>query len=473
MKKSKFGVISLIVALVLLASPLIAKADGAITGINVQNLSDVDEATVTVEYYDEEGVLIHRDEGNAIPAETAINIYPPTDYTDEEFPAGRYSAVLLSDQPVAAVANSVALPTAWGDSYIGMEGDSSMYAPLIYRHYRDYNSILYMQNATEEAQDIEVSLYRVGESSPAVTETYRVPAYASEEVTLADSAFDAFGSGFGSAVISGSEGAVACTVLTEMSDGTTETTLNTQYRGFSDAMIGRDFDTPLIFKGHNLWNTGIMVQNTEDVTTTVSVTYAASVDNPHYPLTRTGTIEIAPNSSEVLYLPDESLDGLVDDPLPDGFWGTAELSSSDSDIAVIVNNVKYDENYVGSSYEGYLSTAATSKVAAPLVYRAHADTNTGISVQNTGTEPTDISLTITANQEASPSEPGPWSFTKEDVAPGEGATFYLPWPEYLGDVEGLYGSAKLTATNDVPIIAHINSPRYAAGISANYRAFNY
>lgn len=479
MKTSKMAFVIMLALTMLLGSSLAVGAQGGIggtwnSGFQIQNIGD-GEASVTIEFYDDTGTLIHTD-SKTIPVGGNVNVYPPGDYTDTELPSGKYSVVLSSSQPIAAVANNVNIGSQIGDSYLGSEaGSQTVYAPLIYRHHSSYTSIVYAQNATGSSQDITIDLYRVGESTAAVSQTYTaVPGYATQEIDFED--FTAFGDTYGSAVISGEDGDIAVVVVANKQPSADPAQiLHTEYRGLSPSLAGKKFFTPLIFKNHSSWQTGIMVQNIESLTTTVAITYTASPDSSAAPLVRSGSITLGPDASGVFYLPDPAQDGLDGAALPDGFYGGAELFSDTTDVLAIANNVKYASGYsVGSSYEAFSPSTATSSIAAPLVFRAHAQYETGIQVQNVGNGSTDITLTITKSPSSSPTGGnGPWTLQALGVGPGEVATFYLPGTTELGGVSGLYGGAVITSTNDVPIVAVVNSTRYAAGQSANYIGINY
>lgn len=486
MKVSKITLVFALALTVLLAAGWAVSAQGGIggtwnSGFQIQNIGEA-EASVTIEYYDPDGNLVYTDlrytGSGSIPVGGNVNVYPPGDYTDTELAPGKYSVVLTSSQPIAAVANSVNIGSQIGDSYLGSEsGVQTAYAPLIYRNHSSYTSIIFAQNAHSTAQTITVNLYKVGESTPAATKDYTgVAAYATQEINLGSSDFAAFGDTYGSATISGVDGDIAVVVAANKQPSMEVVQiLHTEYRGLSSSVAGKSFFAPLVFKNHSGWQTGIMVQNTESAATTVAITYTASPDSSAYPLVRTGSINIGANASGVFYLPDAAQDGLSGNALPDGFFGGAELSSAASNILAIVNNVKYTASYyVGSSYEAFNPSSATDSIAAPLIFRNHAQYETGIQVQNVGSGSTDITVTITKSPSSSPvGGDGPWTLEATGVGSGEVATFYLPGTTELQGISGLYGGAVIASTNSVPIVAVVNSTRYAAGLSTNYVGINY
>ena len=478
MKVSKVAFVFALALTVLLAPGWAVSAQGGIggtwnSGFQIQNIGE-NTASVTIEYYDEDGTCVLTDTVS-IPAGSNVNVYPPGDYTDTELAPGKYSVVLISSEPIAAVANSVNIASQVGDSYLGSEaGNQQVYAPLIYRNYSSYTSIIYAQNATLSSQDITVALYRVGESTPAVSKTYSgVPRYATQEINLGSSDFSGFGSTYGSAIISGGSGDIAVVVVSNRQPGSNLAELvHLEYRGISASFAGKHFFAPLVFKNHNGWDSGVNLQNTESLTTTVTITYTASSLSSAYPLVKTGSMQLGPNAGGVFYLPRPDMNGLGEN-LPDGFFGGVELSSDTADILAIVNGVNYrGSSAVGSSYEALNPAVATDSIAGPLIFRGWADTETGINIQNAGNASTDVTLTISKAQGA-PTEggDGPWTFEITDIGPGEAATFYLP--TLMPSISKLYGSATIASTDNVPIAAVINSPAYARGLSANYVGINY
>jgi len=301
------------------------------TGYNIQNL-DTLEVSVDAEYYDSTGTSIWSD-STTIEVGGSWSVYLPST-SDSDLPAGIYSLVVSSSGPVAGVANNVNISGKMGDSYLASNpGSAEVYLPLVFRNYSSYISIIYPQNATSSAQDITIDLYPVGSSTPAASKTYNVPAYASQEIDLASSDFNAFGNTYGSALLTGASGDIAVMVGYVKDPGLgADKVLNGEYRGIPPSLAGTNLFAPLVFKNHSLWQSGIAVQNIESLATTLTITYTASPDSSAYPLVLTDTLALGANASGTFYLPANS-------SLPDGFFGGAELSSDTTNILAIVNNV--------------------------------------------------------------------------------------------------------------------------------------
>ena len=469
-----------LVVLVLLVAALVfptmmasAQTGSWVSGINIQNIDTI-TAYVFVEFYDPvTGSLIYTyptdDPGGAeIAVGGNINVYVPS---LSGLADGRYSAVISSNARVAAVVNTQNRTETIGDSYLGIESPSdNVVAPLVYRNYHGYTTTLYVQNTSDGSEDITIRLFPAGSSAATVTKTLTaVQSNASQLVDFSSADYAAFEGKYGSASVStGSGGSVAVIALYVRNTGTTASKINGQYRALSVASAGRDWYAPIVYKNHNGWVTGINVVNTEAVATTVTATYTASSLSVHAGTVVSEQISLAPNAMGVFYTPST-------EELPDSrFFGAAHIHSSAADVQVIINNTNYQrsEGSVASAYEGIDISSATDTVAAPLIYRAHADSDTGFNVQNVGGSTTNVTLTVTKSPDSTPTGgSGPWTYTVNNVPSGGAATFYLP--ALMPEVTHLYGSAVIESSNGQPLIVVITSSSYPRGFAGNYVGIDY
>jgi len=475
-------VLLVIAALVLPTLSVSAQGGTWNTGVNVQNLGSGD-AHVRFKFYAPTGgdpVYIYppiTSDPLLIPKDGVINVYVPG---LADLPTGRYSAVVESDQPVAAVANNQDIADQMGDSYLGSDpGANQLIAPLWFRNYRNNTTKFYIQNASATAQNITIALSKAGQGTAAVTKTYEnVPAYSAQEVDLAgDTAFNALEGFYGAATVQGASGDIAMVVTTNKMVSGAVSNYHTEYRGIRTTQASKNLVAPLVFCNYRGWATGINVANTEAVTATIVVTYTASsgyVPNPG--MVRVGSITLGPYGAASIYLPDGPMSGLPGNPLPAGFYGGAELLSNTNILAVVNDTYNSASGSYGSAYEAFSKTSATSQIAGPLVYRDYAGSETGINVQNVGNQPTTVTLVLTKAAESSPVDnnnnpvTGPWTLT-QDVAAGAQVVFYLP--SELAGVHKLYGAVALQSSGGVPIVALMNTTRYGAGISSNYIGINH
>lgn len=107
------------------------------------------------------------------------------------------------------------------------------------------------------------------------------------------------------------------------------------YSGFIGG--ARTIYLPLVQQNYNGWVTGIQVQNTGEVTATVTINfYHASGASAGY----TGPWEIAPRAFKVFYT-----------EIPDGLNGSAVVTA-DQDVVAIVNQNNYGISDGALSYSG-------------------------------------------------------------------------------------------------------------------------
>jgi hypothetical protein len=479
---SKTVIVFLIIAALLLPA-LAVNAQGGTwsTGVNVQNLG-TGEAHIRIKFYNPAGTLVYThppetEAAIAIAVGGVATIYVPSITGLDN---GRYSAVVESDQPIAAVANNTDTIDQMGDSYLGSDpGATQVVAPLWYRNYRGYSTKFYAQNASATTQNITIALSKAGESLPAASKVYSVLPYAAQEIDLAaDASFAALEGFYGSAAVVGASGDVALVVTTNRMQGTAATNFNTEYRGIRTSLAAKSLTAPLVYQTYNSWATGIMVVNTEAVAATVVVTYTASALYAANPtLVMVGSVALGPYASTSVYLPNSTMNGGVD--LPVGFFGAAEMSSNTAILAIVNNTKNSGAGSVGSAYEAFAKSAATSKVAGPLVYRNHSGNDSGIQVQNLGSAATNITMVFTKSDLSSPVDSGgnpvtgPWTLTANNVPAGGVATFYLPGDAQLAGIRGLFGAVAIESSGGAPIVAVVNTTRYSAGISSNYVGINH
>jgi hypothetical protein len=144
--------------------------------------------------------------------------------------------------------------------------------------------------------------------------------------------------------------------------------------------------------------------------------------------------------------------------LPSGFVGSAVVEApAGSNIVVVVNEVH--EQGAGMSYEA--ATTGRPTVNAPLLFRNANGWNTGLQVQNVGSEDAEVIVTYRAT------DGGPW-YEASWIAPGSSFTFYQPASDVLPN--GFVGSAVVTSLNQQPLVGIVNETNPALGVAMTYRA---
>jgi hypothetical protein len=410
-----------------------------------------------VEFFDSAGASAGTLD-DTITAWGSLNYYLPSEVYPPE--GGQYSAVINSDVQVGATASIWNYDFGGADIYLGTSApENTLSFPLVYRNHTSGNwtTKITIQNASGSEQTVDLYLYTVGEATADATDSATIPAFASHTFDITDAAYSAFGP-YGSAVVEGS--APLAGVADNLRDpGQTLSSIESSYRAFGVAQQGQDIIAPLVYKNYNLWTTGVNVVNKGAVATTVTITYTNArpsiVGGPWV-----DSFTLDPYSMRTFFTPNNQTG------LPDGFYGSAELSSSTTDIAVVVASQRYrTDGAQGVAYEGSVPGDATACVSLPVVHN-RTSWKTGINILNLGA----VDSTITINYASSAS--GIADASQDIVVPaGEPMTVYMP-SDGTTDL-GFYGAADIKSTNGQPLIVNAAHSRADKGVSSNFVGINY
>nr|MBA3337118.1 hypothetical protein [Chloroflexia bacterium] len=261
---------ALLLATALTVAPR-AQAQSGLTytsGIQVQNLSD-QQATVQIEFYREDTQAIETTAtiSGEILAPNANKTYFPLASVPSGF---KGSAVITSNQPVAAITNLLGNNGAYAGSATGLTaGSTNVGLPLIMRGNSGFNTFFSVQNAGTAPATVNIS-YTPGSDGNPLNE----PA-----VTIAPGASRTFDQGarpelgdkfIGSASITSDQPLVA--MVSQV--GTTVFKSLLMYDGFSGGSTS--ISAPLIMANNNGFFTGLSIQNVGAKATRVTVTYGAN-----------------------------------------------------------------------------------------------------------------------------------------------------------------------------------------------------
>ena len=415
------------------------------TGIQVQNTTNQD-AKVVVSYYDA-GAVIHT--LDTIPANSSKTYSQPA---ITELPDGfDGSATVCADQAVAAIVNQTSYsqePNVAGsyEAFDRAETATTLYAPIIFKNYNQWNTQLAVQNAGTMTSTVRVTYHRTnGPGGPWEEEVDIAPGkrHTFDQATNAE-----LPSNFvGSAVIESLNGQPLAAMVNEFKI----TGIALSYTCFGGGAT--TVYAPLLFKHYgyaNAWDTGLQVQNMGAITTTVTVTYRG----PGGPYTETAIV--GPGQAHTFYQPANA-------DLPDYFVGSAVITS-DQPIVAIVNEV----NYVAGSGMSYSCfSGGTKNISTPLLFKRYNNWDTGIQVQNIGAGTT----TVTVTYYRSNGPGGPWT-DSHTLSAYESYTFYQPANAALPD--DFVGSAVITSTTQ-SIVAIVNEVNYTrlGDTSMSYGGMNY
>lgn len=444
------------------------------SGIKIQNLSSA-EAYVVPTLYNEsytDGLTLT---GSNISPGGSVEYWLPG---LSEVPSGKYSAVISSDQPIAAVSTHTNYSVGIADSYNGMgAGASTVYVPYVYRGLNDWFTEITVQNC-DPATTAHVSLTVRGGGlgSPITYGPVAIQPNGAYTFDTSTAEFSGLGSGFvGSATVTSSEGVDLAGEVNEIRVGGS-THVMTSFRALTSADAGSLILLPSLYKHFgNLWRSGIQIQNTSDsATATVTITFRL---DPGVlsggPWTRSG-VTIDPQEAFQFYLPGDTVDG--GGTLPDGFKGSATIEASGANVSAMVIHT----NYVADVAEGYIGlppSAGTSHLSTPSLYKNFGSGSyiwrSGIKVQNVSTtDPVTVDFTFTAD----PGCPGGGTLSNVVIDPGAAFEYYLPGTNLdtaipLPDM--FKGSAVIAVDGAGTIVGTVIHTNYGRGVANMYDAVNY
>jgi photosystem II stability/assembly factor-like uncharacterized protein len=359
--------------------PALANAayGGYVTSVYVQNLGTT-SATLAIEYFDQAGDFVGSGDVNSnLPSHAGWTVRQDNSHS---FPAGAAgSALLFSDQPVAAFVNEFA-PGNLGDatSYSGVQVPSgvgtTLYAPTIVNNaYGGYTTGIGLLNEGTSPTDVTIT-YRNGSGTVINTQTVsNLAAHAYRGLYSGDATL-ALPSGFaGTATITNSAAQPLGAIVNETGPGG-------QFSSYDAVPSGSTtlYAPAALNNAFGGYNTGMGIVNTTGSAGSVTITYYDATGTA-----TTTTHPIAANGSLGVYQ--------GTDIATMGAY-TATITSTVA-IAAIVNEVAPSSTSAmqSTSYNTFSSGAAILNL--PLVENAGSDPwNTGEGIMNTGTGPTTVTV---------------------------------------------------------------------------------
>jgi hypothetical protein len=383
-KKLNVLVILVLMLSLVVIAPASAQSITWTSGFQVQNLEST-AANIVIKYFNQDGTQPIADVVDTVPANGSKTYYPI--HAADGFNG---SVVVESDQPIVAIANTLGNNPQYAASTEGIsQGGNSVKLPLIMRGNAGYYTWFNVQNAGSTDASVSVS-YVPGSAGNAHSEgpiTIKPGAshtFDQHDVTQLGTTF------VGSAVVTSDQPIVA----TVMQVG--ETYKNMMgYNGFTQGST--TVSLPLVMSNNNGYYTGFQVQNVGTSATTVTVSYGSNLAGSFAPVDETATLQ--PNESKTFFQNAGQF-------LTPRYIGSATITASEP-IVAIVNQVKMTGVILGTAYNGFDPSTATSKVSAPLIMANNSGYYTGIQVMNVGSAATNITVTYgpnTAGSYAPPAE---------------------------------------------------------------------
>lgn len=367
--------------------PALANAayGGYVTSIYVQNLGST-SAGLAIEYFDQAGHFVGSgDVTSNLPSRAGWTVRQDTSHSFSTGAAG--SALIFSDQPVAAFVNEFApgnSSDATSYTSIGIAGGTSptLFAPAIASNaYGGYTTGIGLINLSLAGTDVTITYRDLTGTTIKMQSLTGVAAGAYRAVYSGDSGSptDAkLPANFaGTATITSSTGQPLAAVVNEIGPGG-------QFSSYDAVAAGSTtLQAPVALNNaFGGFYTGIGVQNTTGTPGNVTVKYFDAAG-----AATTKQFTIAANGSLGIY------QGSATDGPPVGAY-TAQISS-DVAIAAIVNEVApaggsgAQQSTAYNTFSGGASTASL-----PLVESAGSDGwSTGLGIMNTGTATTAVTVT--------------------------------------------------------------------------------
>lgn len=405
------------------------------TGFQVANLSG-SVANVSMEFYGAAGTVVAT-VTDTIAANGSNTYFPLDNPGSVNLPAGfAGSAVISSDQPVAAIVNVIGDNFTAGASAASFSGGATTVSlPLIAKgQVGIYDTWFHVQNTGTATANVTVAY-----AGTACTETANIAPGAAAKFDQASNTCLP-NDHVGAATITSNEPVVATLLET-----TRDNSGLFAYNGFTSSSA--EVSVPLVQFNNVGFHSGIQIQNVGAASTEVTVTYAPA-GGLGTACTETGTV--AAGSSGTFGLFAFSLNGGTNtDNCTFGqrFVGAATVTSSPSQPLVAIINQTNFSNFA-SAYGGFNPASATDSLAMPLLMDRNFGYYTGFNLLNAGDATTTVTCTYSTATNGGTIANG--SYT---LAAGE-AVNQLQLNQ--ASQATYVGGGTCTSSNGEPIIAVVN-----------------
>lgn len=408
--------------LTVLALPLTVAAQTTTnTAFQVVNLSDADDANVTIVFYDTGGneVLSLDDVIAAGSSETYIQANMANLGT-----SFNGSAVVSSDQQIAAIVNqntSNADSTAgYNGSYTGFaEGSDTFYIPVVLARFYGYHTQISVQNAGSSPVDVTVDYADAACTDDTVTGLAQGTAVRFENNDSCT------GNQINTSAVISAGGPVVAVVNQITEAGNLEQT----YNGFSPASGGDTLYAPIALHDFYGFNSAFQVQNISGAPMDITATYSDGI---------TETVASVADGASATFL--QANEAHV------ATWtGSAQITNSTGGAMVGIVNQQGATS--AASYNMY-SSGASMWALPSLLYQYYGFTS-AFQVQNVSGGTTNITVAYddgTTNSATDVPDGGVATFIQDNEVGHTG-----PWA----------GSARVTAGGDIVIV--VNQDVLSAG----------
>ncbi len=449
----KFSLLLALLMLVVAVLPASAQAvtntqapGSWVSSINIQN-TGTQPATVILRFYNSAGTEVYTDStsisgANAIPVGGSRTIVLAND--EKSLATGQYSVVVESSQPLEVIANSTSSGPVTAGAYQGVKQtdlSKTLYFPGLYNSYYGFSSEIVLQNSdTANIATVDIDFYNPSTGAIITAAHIHDTIPANSTRVFAMSKYSGVPAGNKTGILA------AKVVSTTPIAGIVNNWSSTMFGEFSDyngfAAGGLTLYAPGLYKNYYNFMSALTVQNVGTAPTNILVTYGNGT-------TESATLQpfqsiayVQPNNAS---LPSGNTNGV--------FAAKIESKPNGSNAAQPIVALVTVENKVKGSLGSYnVPAAATASVGCPVLMKQYYGWYTGTTVQNVGTQTTNITITYASGQ----------SKTYQSVAPNgsvaivEGDTSVLPNTSAV--------SATITSSNNQPLVAVVqeDNNRYSA-----------
>ena len=385
------------------------------SSFTVQNVGD-GLASVQISFYDESGTehtpaTLNASKSNPfqLAAGESFEVYVPGIPT---LPAGRYSVVISSSEPLVAIANLIGQNTAgtvfYNGSYSGAaQGAASINLPSVTHQYYNWNSLISVQNVGTEATNITVQYFCGGTFQQ--TRNAVQPGGAAH-FDLETDAPVGMGGCAGSAIISSSNGQPLVAVDNQTASGGFTQSFNAFSEGSATIYV------PAMYEDYYTWNSSVNISKLGSGTAQVTVEYSDGSPDSTCNLT-----DAAPSC--LLYM-------------PTAHTGSAKLfaatvTSVGQPIVAIVNSA--NPTGQAQTYGGF--PGGSGQVGLPTVMKGYYGWDTSFTCQNVGSVATTLGISYQGHAAS--------AYNTASIPVGGSVEVYQPSEAFLAS--GYRGSVTVTA----------------------------
>ena len=434
------------------AARLAGICGAGVSGVQVQNLDSVNEATVTADFYDYQGNKAHSIERPGVRPFGSTTFWLPG---IAELANGAYSMIVHANRQIGAISRTDWNSCGGAAIYSSPQPDKEVLVPLVVRQPGVQTSLVTIQNADVQNQaSVTVEAYQPGNASPVGSIQYTLAPAGAVVLDLGkDPNFATLPQTFYGSLRIVSTTPVASQTFVDLENSAAVS----GFEGVPAAQASGNVFVPL-FRSRYFGTTGISVVNPGADAVQVKVTYFGSKQGGTCPGWTTvhgnGPVTVPARSSAVFYQGGPTPEA-GDPGLPVGCFGSAAVEVEGGKVLAIVNDFTVDASgkpLTAAAYNAIGSEQGASKVAVPLwrVHHLAFDFVTGIQAMNLdGAQP--ASAKITFFDDKGVELPGGADRTPT-IDPNGSYTWYTPNVSGIGDRSGVFGSAVIDSDRPLAVI---------------------